>query len=112
MIYQVIAYFRSPDFVISVHRHLNHLTYVGDQSMFDMIQREMIEEVTGIPMARFMDTYHEKETFFALKNFLHAKKTMTCFCRVFMSKANKYVNPEGGMTDDKAKVSLPRNCKD
>jgi len=114
MIYQVIAYFRSPDFVNQIHAYLSHLSWHGDQSLFDIIQRDMIEEVDGIPKVQFMNNFDEKQTFKALISFMYGEKTMTCFRRVFMSRAHKYFkNPDGNLMDDNiAQVSLPRNDKD
>jgi hypothetical protein len=114
MIYHVIAYFRSPNFVESIHAYLSHLAWHGDQSLFDIIQSKMIEEIDAIPKVRFMKNFDEKQTFQALMSFIYAQKTMTCFRRVFMSNAHKYFNnPDGKpMNDEIAKVSLPRNDKD
>jgi hypothetical protein len=114
MIYQVIAYFRSPHFFYHIKDYLIHLSWHGDESLFDMIQGHMIDEVNGIQKLGFMDTFDEKQTFKALVKFMYNQKTMTCFRRVFMHKAHKYLtNPDGNrMNDDVAKVSLPRNDKD
>jgi hypothetical protein len=101
MTYQVIAYFRSPAFVNHIHARLGYLGWHGDQSLFDIIQKEMIDEVSHLPRACFMDEFDEKQTFKALVSFMHQEKTMTCLRRVFMAKAFKYLqDPDGKMVKD------------
>lgn len=100
MIYQVIGYFRSPDFVYYIHRRLVHMTHSDAKSLFDFIQSGVISEAQDLAAYRFTEQFHEKQTFVALKNFMHAEQTMSCFRRVFMSRAHKYINPDDEMTTD------------
>ena len=113
MIYQVIGWLNSPAFIDYIHRRLVQLTYSKDKSLFDYIQNGIIKEAGDLTSYRFTEQFYEKQTFMALKNLIHAEHTMTCFRRVTMSRAHKYLNPEPGlttdgmvMTDIKAMVSL------
>jgi hypothetical protein len=59
------------------------------KSLFDFIQSGVISEAEDLATYRFTEQFHEKQTFIALKNFMHAEQTMSCFRRVFMSMMTK-----------------------
>ena len=108
MIYDVIAYFRSPEFVWHIHSRLVNMNKRFDESFESLFKNTDLT----LPKQRWTEQFEEQLTLQALALFIHREKTMACFRRVYMSKASKYVNPEKGlvtepgeMTDRKLLVS-------
>jgi hypothetical protein len=111
MVYQVMAYMRSPNFVWYVQERLSHITNNSTTSLVELILGGMVDEIEDLDEHRWTEQFHEKQTLIALSKFMHGERTMRCLRQVYMSRANKYVNPESGMmtdggamTDEKALV--------